>query len=53
MANLYSSENEVFVAFSFYAALLIVKMTLMSFLTARQRFRKGVKVFRIINCIIF
>lgn len=38
--SLYTSENPVFVSFSFYAALLGVKTLSMAFLTARQRFRK-------------
>ena len=42
MAALYTTDNEVFTCFSFYAALLAAKMLIMSFLTARQRFRKHV-----------
>jgi len=34
-------DQELFGAFAFYSAIVIVKMMLMAFLTARQRFRTG------------
>ncbi len=41
-------SKEVFGAFAFYAAIVTVKMVLMSLATARQRFRKLVTFS--INC---
>lgn len=38
----YSADNPVFAAFSFYAALLAAKMLAMAFLTGRQRMSKRV-----------
>lgn len=38
--SLLSKGNAVFEGFAFYAAILILKMMLMSFLTSLQRFRK-------------
>ena len=37
-------ENPVFSNFAFYVTVVVVKMMLMSLLTARQRFRKGVSL---------
>lgn len=42
MSGLYTLENPVFVNFSFYAALIGLKMLLMSFLTSVHRYRKKV-----------
>ena len=41
--NLYSADNPVFASFCFYAAVIAVKMLLMSFLTAYHRLTKNVK----------
>ena len=35
-------DKDVFGAFAFYAAVVTVKMVVMSFLTARQRFATGI-----------
>jgi len=40
--NLYSADNPVFASFCFYAAVIAVKMLLMSFLTAYHRLTKNV-----------
>ena len=40
-----SLENPAIKGFIFYSTLVIVKMIMMAFLTARQRFRKEVTVF--------
>jgi hypothetical protein len=43
LVELLSRNNPVYTAFVFYAAILILKMLLMSALTARQRMRKKVR----------
>lgn len=40
--QLLSVENDVFTTYSFWAGALVIKMILMSFLTAFQRLRKKV-----------
>jgi glutathione S-transferase len=43
VTELLSRNNPVFSAYAFYAAILILKMLAMSFLTGRQRMKKKVR----------
>lgn len=42
MEQLLRPDNPVFAGYAFYSCILIIKMFLMSYLTALQRFRKKV-----------
>lgn len=47
--QLLSEENDVFTTYCFWAGALVIKMMLMSFLTAFQRLRK--KVCSMVQCV--